>query len=612
MRPFGAFLLSRQLSLGKRVRELAFARVCARCGCEYEWGVAPASRLTQYQPPARQLALIAVFAVVASTLIVLNRGLILRVRYEVGDFAANSLLVQDAKSLALFKGNYSRVGFNHPGPAILDVLAAGEAVFHDWLHLVPSGFGGQLIAICLYSAFWTALIAAMLQRSTKAAFATLWMLCIFLMATALCDFQFFSGAWFPHLYFFPFSAFTVAVARWSTGETDSVYALALSCGFLINGHVAFVAIAGVMAVTAVAINRISSGRAGSAAVARILSVAYFKTNKARLIRAALLLALFFVPLAIETALHWPGPIAKYCGYRAPHHSLGASLRFVNGYWGGGDLTLLYVVLLFGLLYFCARGEDYHRMIVGILTALFGATAALTLYAKVGIDDLGFNYVGLFYYAVPALTVATASYCLHEKVSFRGKRPCACAIILLSLTAVCWKAKEPPLYANSYDEQRVPAMYEKMHALGPTPLVLDLDNPDGGGSQWGHIWSTMVGIEAYAKRQHVALFCINKNWHVLFTEGAKCTEEQVRTGKPILVTTSGRPGPRGAAPLIDFLGLAFYPSEAVVLSGPRTRPSDVREAREPAPRARPAGSSCCRRARSIATGRSHARSSLECY
>ncbi len=39
MRPFGAFLLSRQLSLGKRVRELAIARVCARCGCEYEWGV---------------------------------------------------------------------------------------------------------------------------------------------------------------------------------------------------------------------------------------------------------------------------------------------------------------------------------------------------------------------------------------------------------------------------------------------------------------------------------------------------------------------------------------------------------------------------------------------
>src|SRR5262249_11004152 len=39
MRPFGAFLLSRKLSLGKRVRELVIARVCARCNCEYEWGV---------------------------------------------------------------------------------------------------------------------------------------------------------------------------------------------------------------------------------------------------------------------------------------------------------------------------------------------------------------------------------------------------------------------------------------------------------------------------------------------------------------------------------------------------------------------------------------------
>ena len=35
--------------------------------------------------------------------------------YESGDFAANSLLIQEAKSFSLWVGNYSRVGFNHPG-----------------------------------------------------------------------------------------------------------------------------------------------------------------------------------------------------------------------------------------------------------------------------------------------------------------------------------------------------------------------------------------------------------------------------------------------------------------------------------------------------------------
>jgi len=35
----GSFLLSRQLALPLREREIVIDRVCARCGCEYEWGV---------------------------------------------------------------------------------------------------------------------------------------------------------------------------------------------------------------------------------------------------------------------------------------------------------------------------------------------------------------------------------------------------------------------------------------------------------------------------------------------------------------------------------------------------------------------------------------------
>jgi len=39
LRPAGAHLLSRRLSLNRRERELVIDRVSARCGCEYEWGV---------------------------------------------------------------------------------------------------------------------------------------------------------------------------------------------------------------------------------------------------------------------------------------------------------------------------------------------------------------------------------------------------------------------------------------------------------------------------------------------------------------------------------------------------------------------------------------------
>lgn len=39
MRPWGGYELSPKLSLTLRDREIVIDRTCARCGCEYEWGV---------------------------------------------------------------------------------------------------------------------------------------------------------------------------------------------------------------------------------------------------------------------------------------------------------------------------------------------------------------------------------------------------------------------------------------------------------------------------------------------------------------------------------------------------------------------------------------------
>src|SRR5947209_2512317 len=39
MLPLGRHFLGRSLGIGLRAREIVIERVCARCGCEYEWGV---------------------------------------------------------------------------------------------------------------------------------------------------------------------------------------------------------------------------------------------------------------------------------------------------------------------------------------------------------------------------------------------------------------------------------------------------------------------------------------------------------------------------------------------------------------------------------------------
>src|SRR5205085_9437564 len=60
--------------------------------------------------------------------------------YEADDYAANSLQVLKAKSFHETVGNYCRFGFHHPGPAFFYVYAAGEAVFFDGVHVVPTPF----------------------------------------------------------------------------------------------------------------------------------------------------------------------------------------------------------------------------------------------------------------------------------------------------------------------------------------------------------------------------------------------------------------------------------------------------------------------------------------
>jgi alkylhydroperoxidase family enzyme len=39
MQPWGRYQLGKDFSIGLREREIVIDRTCARCGCEYEWGV---------------------------------------------------------------------------------------------------------------------------------------------------------------------------------------------------------------------------------------------------------------------------------------------------------------------------------------------------------------------------------------------------------------------------------------------------------------------------------------------------------------------------------------------------------------------------------------------
>jgi hypothetical protein len=487
----------------------------------------------------------------------LNRGFLSVDLYETGDFAANSLLVQQAKQLELLVGNYSRVGFNHPGPAILYVLAWGEWLFHDCLAWVKAPFAGQIIAEGVYSAFWIVMLTTLLLRMYRSIVITGLTLTLILTATVYFEYNIIFGLWFPHLYYLPFATFTLALALLIAGRGDSLLILAVSCGFLIHGHVSFVAICGFMLLGALAVNYYQANT--NHAVPRLLSLNYLHQQCRTLWMVAALLVLFLSPLALETIRHFPGPIAKYRAFSSgnKHHSFSNALQFVASYWATGLLPVITAVL--ALTFFAKNGSAGARDTAVVqayraaVPALLLATAALVLYAMFGIDDLGFNYVGLFYFSVPAIavTILLTSHLIHRKRL--TQIVVAIAIIAPALPYTIKRISKPVAYASHYHNAAIAGYDAKISALGDN-LVLDLDT----AGDWGKLWSTMTGIEIYGARQRGALpFCINKNWHVLFTAAAQCTKEQLQRGARYWVSTDKIIATQWQPLALDLDGIGFY-------------------------------------------------------
>src|SRR5438477_7264141 len=85
-------------------------------------------------------------------LLLRNRTLFTQRMYADGDFAANGILIDKALRWRLLVGHYSRVGFHHPGPALLYIQGWSQWFFHDLLGLVPTPFNAQILGILILNA----------------------------------------------------------------------------------------------------------------------------------------------------------------------------------------------------------------------------------------------------------------------------------------------------------------------------------------------------------------------------------------------------------------------------------------------------------------------------
>ena len=165
-------------------------------------------------------------AVVIFAAILLNnqRFIFHSVHHEMHDLAANSHQVFQIKEFHNVLGHYCRFGFYHPGPAFFYFYAAAEALFFDALHLVPTPFNAQYIALYALSAFFFSATLSVICRRLDAADRK-WFLGLALLLAAwhfgaVGEFYGRQGLfdiWPPRVLALPFVCFLVAGASVASG-----------------------------------------------------------------------------------------------------------------------------------------------------------------------------------------------------------------------------------------------------------------------------------------------------------------------------------------------------------------------------------------------------------
>lgn len=156
---------------------------------------------------------------------------------ETGDFAANGLQIFDAGHFEDLLGNYSRWGFNHPGPFFFYLYSLGERLFFDLLKLTSSPHQAHVIAGTIFQsaciAFSICLFASLTGRRL---ILYIGLACAaFILPRTLGAL---SSIWPPHVLLGPYILLIVSCAAVSLGRRHMLPVAVFAACVLCHGHVA--------------------------------------------------------------------------------------------------------------------------------------------------------------------------------------------------------------------------------------------------------------------------------------------------------------------------------------------------------------------------------------
>jgi hypothetical protein len=465
--------------------------------------------------------------------------------YEQGDSAANSILIAQAKHFTLLVGNYSREGFNHPGPAYMYVQAVGEYLFQNWLHAVPTAWNAHVLAVFALNGAFAALAVGVVYgwtgslKGAAACFAVI-------VAFAVAHPPIVDSAWMPYVYVPTYVVFLIAAGSVAAGRLADAWILALSGWFLIHGQACFLLFVpvGTLAVLA-ALGWPRRRRL------RASARSFFATRRDVWVPVAVISAVFLLPIVVNLVLHWPGDFGKYISYgnsaKAGKNSFGRVIGYALWYWWPYRVAWLAPVLLLVLalaVILRLTSGSLRRFLLALLAVNVVSTLTFLLYATVGIDILA-RYIGYFYWSAPLVMVLIIVVAVVEALRLRlgTRRPGRTrsesgpsgaerrsldlgtgVALLAAVAAFTTLAVIPGTRTSTADiDGSLPSVVATLAARAPgRTIVLGLD----------HVaWPEAVGFLVQAERTGVPA-CIADPWYsFIVTSQFICTPGQAAAGQP---------------------------------------------------------------------------------
>ncbi len=331
----------------------------------------------------------------------------LRIR-DVWTFSANTPLV----------GPYSRFGWSHPGPLMYYLLALFSGVTGEpaWASMVGQALLEGVALVWLARLSWK---TGGLRRVLP------WMAVITLSYVG-------TGAWIlqvlwnPHVAFPFFALFLLQSWLVGMGHTQRLLGLAVVATFLVQTHVGYalpVLVIGVWAVVRLILDRRSQH----------LPVRQWSVWKAPVIALALL---WFIPLVVETAVHFPGNTAHLLKFYAGldpnnqqpllglHNGLGylaTEFRWRPPWLGGSDpvnaftgapapsslVWLIVPVVLVAVAWWAAHRQ--HRSDLRILAELLAVSLVAGVVTLTFVRGLPVGYLFYWRIIVGAATVVLSLF-----------------------------------------------------------------------------------------------------------------------------------------------------------------------------------------------------------